>query len=86
VDYYLYFKSGNFVPAWTNLYNNSVDSYNAPEGIHAILQLTLFTYNKLVKHKSNTELNLPKLKLPQNYYSASLLLMSKIAFKEGLKK
>lgn len=84
VDYYSYFKSGRFIPAWTNLYNNSVDSYNAPEGIHAILQLTLYAYNKKVRHESNIRLNLPKLKLPQNYYSASLLLMSKIALKEGI--
>ena len=35
-SYWHYFDGARFVPAWTNLHDNSVDSFNASPGIQAV--------------------------------------------------
>ncbi len=85
VTYYDYFQPGRFLPAWTRLSNNSVDSYNAPPGIYAIFKLTSYVYKESGETAKKAQDLFPPLTLPQNYYSASLLLMSKIAFQERVR-
>jgi len=70
-DFWGYFKSASFVPAWSNLSDDSVDSYNAFPGIQAIISL------------SNQQRLLPKLSSDQPYYSASLVLLAKMAAQES---
>jgi len=70
-DFWGYFKSASFVPAWSNLTDDSVDSYNAFPGIQAIISL------------SNHQRLLPKLSPDQPYYSASLLFLTKMAAQES---
>lgn len=37
-DFWSYFKGAKFLPAWTNLDDDSVDSYDASRGIHSLAQ------------------------------------------------
>src|SRR6185436_7820497 len=39
-EFWGYFQSARFVPAWTALADDSVDSYDAPPGIQAVIILT----------------------------------------------
>jgi endoglucanase len=75
VDFWIYFDGARFTPAWTNLLDNSVDSYDASPGIHAVMQLT-----RAAASRSRFQPpQLPPLDSGQDYYSASLLLLSKLA-------
>jgi endoglucanase len=78
VDFWTYFQGSRFTPAWTNLLNNSVDSYDAPAGMRAIAQV--------VQAIAENPLSLPPRLFPldssQDYYSASLLLLTKLAVAE----
>jgi endoglucanase len=40
-SYWHYFDEAHFVPAWTNLTDNSIDSFNASPGIRAVRSLVL---------------------------------------------
>ena len=74
-DYWDYFKGAQFLPPWTNVVDNSVDSYNASLGIRSIARMTL-AFPKL------SSLDLPPLDSSQDYYSAVLLLLTKMALAE----
>jgi endoglucanase len=74
-SFWSYFKGASFLPAWTSLSDNSIDSFNASVGIRSIAQFTL----------GNNELQpgqLPALDKTQEYYSAILLLLTKMALIE----
>lgn len=73
--FWRYFKGAQFLPAWTDVRDDSVDSYNASVGIQAISQLVL-------RNASASVLPLPPLDERQDYYSAILLLLAKTAFAE----
>lgn len=73
--FWRYFKGAQFLPAWTDVRDDSIDSYNASLGIQAITQLVL-------RDASVPGLPLPPLDERQDYYSALLLLLTKTAFAE----
>lgn len=79
-EFWGYFQFARFVPAWTALADDSVDSYNAPPGIQAVISLTRL---KGSAKSRQHELRLPKLNPGQDYYSASLLLLVKLAAQES---
>ncbi len=68
----------DFIPAWTNLVDNSIDSYPASDGVVAIANLAFY--------KSGHPLARYGISLheQQDYYSASLILLSQIAFYKAL--
>ncbi len=66
----------DFMPAWTNLRNNCMDSYDAPPGFKAIHALI----RKQIKHQW---WRLPSASKDDNYYSASLTLLSRLALMHG---
>lgn len=69
-DFWKHFEGAKFVPAWTRLDDDSIDSHDAPAGIHAISGLALaYPDTKLAR--------LPGLTAGDSYYSAILLLLSK---------
>ena len=68
----------NFIPAWTNLVDNSIDSYRASDGVAAVANLTFYrSGHPLARHGIS-------LHEQQDYYSASLILLSQIAFYKAL--
>jgi len=79
-DFWGYFKTAPFVPAWSNLTDDSVDSYNAFPGIQAIISLV---NQPGASRAENYKLQLPKLGPDQAYYSASLLFLTKMAALES---
>jgi endoglucanase len=82
-DFWGYFKSAPFIPAWSNLTDDSVDSYNAFPGIQAIISLAgLPGPARVESHKRLRT----KLGADQAYYSASLLLLSEMAALESIVK
>jgi endoglucanase len=78
LDFWTYFHGAAFTPAWTNLLDNSVDSYDASAGIHAVVTLV----EAAVATSSPRPPQLPPLDSQQDYYSASLLLLTKVAITE----
>jgi endoglucanase len=74
-DFWSYFAGGRFLPAWTNLGDDSVDSHDAGSGIHAIA-----AWAASYPDKHGPEL--PALDRQQPYYSSVLLLLCKAALAE----
>lgn len=74
-DYWGYFSGARFIPAWTNLDDDSIDSYDASPGIRAIAQLALAA-------PALSEASLPPLNTDSGYYSSALLLMCKVMLAE----
>lgn len=66
--FWRYFEGARFLPAWTNLSDDSVDSYDTSPGIRAIAQLALVGVESA---------RLPALDERQDYYSSALLLLAK---------
>ena len=79
-EFWGYFQFARFVPAWTALADDSVDSHDAPAGIHAVISLTRL---KGAARSSQHELHLPALSPGEGYYSATLLLLAKLAAQES---
>jgi len=69
-SYWEHFRGAQFVSAWTDLNDNSIDSYDASYGIQGIARLTL-AYPDLPSAR------LPLLDDTQDYYSSVLLLLAK---------
>jgi endo-1,4-beta-D-glucanase Y len=78
LEFWTYFHGAVFTPAWTNLLDNSVDSYDAPAGIHAIAALVETVMSTPDAHPPHF---LP-LDSTQDYYSASLSLLARLAATE----
>ncbi len=70
-NYWSYFKGAGFMPTWTDLSDNSIDSYDTSPGIHAIAKLTLAAPNL-------SRASLPALNPDSGYYSSALLLLCKV--------
>ncbi len=70
-DYWGYFSGARFLPAWTDLTNDSIDSYNAGAGIRAISRLALMQGNR-------ARIALPPLDADADYYTTALWLMCRI--------
>lgn len=70
-----YFKGAQFLPAWTNLKNDSVDSYDASAGIHRLAQWVLdYPRTPAAGQYQPDE--------KQGYYSSVLLLLTEVAMSE----
>ncbi|MCX7628193.1 MAG: glycosyl hydrolase family 8 [Methylophilaceae bacterium] len=69
-EFWEYFSGARFTPAWTNLGDDSIDSWDASTGIRAIARLVLAAGNP-------ASIELPALDPNQDYYSAALLLLGK---------
>jgi endoglucanase len=67
-----YFRQAPFLPPWVDLRDDSVSSYDASQGIHAVY--------RLIGPEPNA--GLPSLGADADYYSASLLLLAKLARRE----
>lgn len=70
-----YFATAPFLPSWTSLKDDSVDSYDAPSGIRAIARWALDSARGQLPQ-------LPELDEKQPYYSSVLLLLCKMAIRE----
>ena len=74
-EFWGYFKGAQFLPAWTNLKNDSVDSHDASAGIRRVAQWVL-AYPRTpgpIRIAPGDE---------QGYYSAALLLLTEVAMSE----
>ena len=79
-DFWGYFAGAHFVPAWCALNDDSIDSNNASTGIQAIVSLVRVQATTGGKKRSPA---LPRLGTGEDYYSASLLLLAKMAALEN---
>ncbi len=68
--YWGHFNGAGFMSAWTDLSDNSIDSYDASQGIRSIAQLTL-------AYPEWHTVQMPTLDDTQDYYSSVLLLLAK---------
>lgn len=71
-----YFQGASFVPAWTDVRDDSVDSYNASAGIRAVGLL-------LRRQEFPAGISWPPLDTQQDYYSSLLLLLAQSAHAES---
>ncbi|MBU6428445.1 MAG: glycosyl hydrolase family 5, partial [Cyanobacteria bacterium REEB65] len=67
--YWGYFVTAPFLPAWTDLTDDAVESYDASVGIHAVVAATM-------AYGADHAAVLPSWHEPMDYYSASLLLLT----------
>jgi len=74
-EFWGYFSGARFLPSWTNLKNDSVDSYDASAGIHRVAQWVL------VYPRTPGPAKLPPGE-KQGYYSSVLLLLTDMAMSE----
>jgi endo-1,4-beta-D-glucanase Y len=74
-DFWNYFDGARFLPAWTDLKDNCVDSYNASLGIRR-LALWVTEYPQTPAPLSGTP------EQTEGYYSSALLLLSEMAMQE----
>lgn len=77
-EYWTYYQA--YTPAWIDLNENVMDSYGAGAGIKSIKQLTLAV---MAKTRSATFGSIGD---AEDYYSATLLLLSKLSYREFLKR
>ena len=74
-EFWAFFSGARFLPAWTNLNDDSVDSHGAGLGIRAVAQV-------VAEYPDAKAGSLPALDNGQSYYSAVLLLLCKMALRE----
>ena len=74
-DFWTSFDGAKFLPPQTNVENNFVDSHDASAGIRAVAQLVATV---AAQHRVQPS-SFPPLEKEQDYYSASLLLLTKLA-------
>jgi endoglucanase len=71
----------SFLPAWSALNDDSTDTTGALPGVHAVAALTRI--RATARSKARPPLKLPALGAQDDYYSASLLLLAKLAASES---
>ena len=82
-DFWSKTASKPYTPAWVDLTNGSVAEYEAPAGFKAVHKLSRLALGK----RTPTASDLMKIDLKeQDYYSSSLILLSRIAYHERLKQ
>ena len=74
-DFWGHFEGTRSLPAWTNLKDDSVDSHGADAGVRAVAQVAR-------EYPQARAERLPALDRGQPYYSAVLLMLSKVALRE----
>lgn len=73
--FWSYFVGGRFTPAWADLTDNSVDSYDMSPGFYAIRDLVF----QQTKYKSDLSDNNP-IDQQEDYYSTSLRMLAQLAW------
>jgi endoglucanase len=81
-DFWGYFQGARFVPAWTQLTDDSIDSYDASPGMLAVGALTRLRSTG----DSPRAAKFAGLDKANDYYAASLLLLSRLAAQESAAK
>jgi endoglucanase len=74
-DFWTYFAGAGFLPSWTSFQDDSVGSYDAGTGVHAVASW-------VDGHANGQVVTLPPLDIQQAYYSAALLMLCKMALAE----
>ena len=74
-DFWGYFSGARFLPSWTNLKDDCVDSFDASPGVHRLAQWVLDYPATPSRSDGRPEKG-------QGYYSASLLLLIEMAMSE----
>ena len=74
-DFWGHFAALPWLPAWTNLKDDSIDSRGADAGVRAVAQLAREWPEARAER-------LPPLERGQGYYSAVLLMLCKVALRE----
>jgi endoglucanase len=74
-DFWAHFTGAGFLPSWTSFQDDSVGSYDAGSGVHAVAQW-------VGNRAGERDVSLPQLDIQQAYYSAALLLLCKMAVAE----
>lgn len=77
--FWTYFRGARFTPAWTDLQSDAIDSYDAPPGMQAVRELVRDATSAPPSRSSGG----PRPDVRDNYYSSSLLLLTKLARIEG---
>lgn len=74
-EFWGYFKGAQFLPAWTDLKDDSVDSFDASAGIHVLAQwVQAYPHTPAAGQYQSGE--------KQGYYSSALLLLTEMAMNE----
>ena len=76
-DSWMFYRG--YTPAWQSLTDNVMDAYGASEGIQAIRLLTLLADQRLEQE------DFARVTDQEDYYSATLLLLSKKAYQKSLR-
>lgn len=66
-----------FAPAWVNLYDGGIAPYPADNGIRAVAHAALF--DRGIRGTLSTHAELPDMNETDNYYSAALVVLSRIS-------
>jgi endoglucanase len=74
-DFWATFEGAKVLPGWTNLKDDSIDSHGAQAGVRAVAQA-------VADYPRPRADRLPALDSGQSYYSAVLLLLTKLALRE----
>jgi endoglucanase len=74
-EFWGFFEGASFLPAWTDLRDDSVDTHGAGQGIRAIARM-------VADYPQAKASRLPALEKGQPYYSSALLLLCKMALRE----
>jgi endo-1,4-beta-D-glucanase Y len=74
-DFWAHFERNGTQPSWTNLKDDSVDTHGAPAGMKAVA----FVVREGAQARAD---RLPALEAGESYYSAVLLLLTKMALRE----
>lgn len=72
--YWCFYSS--YTPAWISLDDSVMDSYGASSGISSIKQITLYAFNRM------RSIKFAPIDKNQDYYSASLLMLSKLGYQQ----
>jgi endoglucanase len=79
--FWSYFNGARFTPAWTLFTDDSIDSFDASPGVHAVIALA--AQHGVAPPGHARIYHAPRLEDSQDYYSASLLLLAKMAALES---
>ena len=74
-----YFSGERFIPAWTNLRDDGVDSYDAPLGFHAVMDVSR---GRAPSARQSAPVATPTVRHTHGYYSNVLYLLANVAYHE----
>lgn len=77
--FWSHFRGASFLPAWTNLLDDSVDSHDTLKGVRALASV-------VTAYPHVHRIRLPELDVKQPYYSNALLLLTKVMLWETARR